>query len=155
MSGVIPVDYATEKSDPKQRYKIAMEIITGYKDLSTTGDVSASLAEVGRLYNIHIAEGIAKENLDVVVVAHGPVLETFYNNAAYQKKYHKDNPNIAALNELSSAGVKFIGCGQAMAFFNFDRNDMLPLLTYALSAQTVLTDRQMKGYIAKKITPED
>ena len=150
-SGVIPVSNADERPDINQHYKLLMEVTKGIKDTIEAKDINAAIAEVGRLMNIHIAAGIPKKNVEVVVVAHGGILKSFYNNAAYQEKYKSDNPNIAVFNELLAAGVKFIACGQAMAFLNINKQQLLPWMKIALSAQTVLTDYQLKGYVYKQI----
>ncbi len=116
-SGVIPVDNIDEKPDVNMHYKLLMEITTGFKD-SAAGKINDAIAEIGRLVNIHVQAGIPKQNIDLIIVAHGPILRSFYNNDVYKKKYKVDNPNIAVYNELLNAGAKFIACGQAMSFFS-------------------------------------
>lgn len=148
-SGVIPVDNPDEKPDVNQQYKLMMEVTTGIGD--SVNEINAAMAEVGRLLNIHIAAGIPKKNIDLIVVAHGPVLKSFYNNEVYKQKFKVDNPNIVLYNELLAAGVKFIACGQAMSFQNITKEELLPWVKVALSAQTVFTNYQLKGYILKKI----
>jgi intracellular sulfur oxidation DsrE/DsrF family protein len=150
-SGVIPVPNADEKPVVSQQYKLLMEVTKGIKDSVEAKDINEALAEVGRLLNIHIAAGIPKKNIDVVVVAHGGILKSFYNNAVYKEKYKIDNPNIGLLNELLASGVKFIVCGQAMSFLNITKEQLLPWMKVALSAQTVLTDYQLRGYVYKQI----
>lgn len=153
-SGVIPVPDINEKPDINQQYKLLMEVTTGIKDSIEAKDINAALAEVGRLINIHIAAGIPKKNLDVIVVAHGGILKSFYNNAVYKEKYHVDNPNIKLFDELQAVGVKFIACGQAMYFFKVNKEEMLPWMRVALSAQTVMTNYQLKGYLLKNINTD-
>ncbi|MGI8635147.1 MAG: DsrE family protein [Segetibacter sp.] len=150
-SGVIPVANADEKPDVNQHYKILMEVTKGIKDTIEAKDINAAIGEVGRLMNIHIAAGIPKKNVEVVVVAHGGILKSFYNNATYKEKYKVDNPNIAVFDQLLAAGVKFIACGQAMSFLDISKQQLLPWMKVALSAQTVLTDYQLKGYVYKQI----
>ncbi len=152
-SGVIPVNNIDEKPDVNMRYKLLMEITTGFKD-SAAGKINDAIAEIGRLINIHVQAGIPKQNIDLIIVAHGPILRSFYNNEVYRKKYKVDNPNIAVYNELLNAGAKFIACGQAMSFFHVDKEEMLPWMKVALSAQTVMTNYQIKGYILKKVVIE-
>jgi intracellular sulfur oxidation DsrE/DsrF family protein len=153
-SGVIPVSNADEKPDINQQYKILMEVTTGIKGSDGAKEINEAIAEVGRLINIHMAAGIPKKNMHVVVVAHGPVLKSFYNDAVYKEKFKVDNPNVPVFNELLAAGVKFIACGQAMYFFDVKKEEMVPWMKVALSAQTVLTDYQLKGYMVKKIVTD-
>jgi intracellular sulfur oxidation DsrE/DsrF family protein len=154
-SGVIPVANVDEKPDVSQQYKLLMEVTTGIKDTVEAKEINAAFAEVGRLLNIHIAAGIPKKNMNIIVVAHGGILKSFYNNAVYKEKYKVDNPNLALLNELRAAGVKFIVCGQAMSFLNIDRSQLLPWVNVALSAQTVLTNYGLKGYYLKNINTDN
>ena len=72
-SGVIPVSNADEFPDKMQQYKLLMEISEGTKDSAEAKEINESIAEVGRLINIHIAAGIPQKNITVVVVAHGTV----------------------------------------------------------------------------------
>ncbi len=113
-----------------------------------------ALAEVARAINTHVAAGVPKKNLEVVVVAHGGALKAFYNNAFYQEKYQVDNPNTALFNELLALGVKFIACGQSMAFQNITQDQLVPWLKTSLSAQIPISTYQLKGYVYKKIETE-
>ena len=147
----MPVSNADEFPDKMQQYKLLMEISEGTKDSTEAKEINESIAEVGRLINIHIAAGIPQKNITVVVVAHGTVLRALFNNAAYREKYKIDNPNIPVLNELTAAGVKFIACGQAMFYFGVNKSQFIPAVKVALSAQSELTSYQLKGYVLKTV----
>lgn len=146
-SGVLPVSNVTEKPDVSIQYKLLMEEVIPIKDSVAAKDISEGLSEVGRIINLHIASGIPKNKLDVVVVVHGHALHALYNNNAYKKKYGIDNPNIVLINELMKNGVKFIACGQAMNFFDVKQEEMVPNIKISLTAQTVLSNYQLKGYV--------
>lgn len=146
-SGVLPVSNVTEKPDVFIQYKLLMEEVIPIKDSVAAKDISEGLSEVGRIINLHIASGIPKNKLDVVVVVHGPALYALYTNKAYKKKYGIDNPNIVLINELMKNGVKFIACGQAMNFFDVKQEEMVPNIKISLTAQTVLSNYQLKGYV--------
>ena len=150
-AGVIPISNVDERPDVARQYKLLMEITEGIKDTAAAKEINNALAEVGRQMNIHIAAGIPKQNINMVVIAHGGVLKSFYNNAVYKEKYKVDNPNIPLFNELLTAGVKFIACGQAMTFLNIDKPQLLPWMKVALSAQSVITDYQLKGYVHRDL----
>ena len=60
-------------------------------------------------------------------------------NEYYKEHFKVDNPNIKIINDLKNIGAKFIACGQAMAFFNIKKEDLLPQIKVSLTAQTVLT----------------
>lgn len=146
-AGVLPVENVTEVPDPKIRYKLLMEDVFPVKDSAAAKDVNGGLAEVGRIINLHIASGIPKNKLNVVVIVHGAALYALYNNDHYKKKYGLDNPNIPLINELMKNGVKFIACGQAMIFFDVKKEEMVPDVRISLTAQTVLSHYQLKGYV--------
>lgn len=151
-SGVLPVTGVTEKPDPTLQYKLLMEDVVPVKE-SNAKEINDGLSEIGRLINLHIASGIPKSNLQLVAVVHGASLYSLYNNEAYKKKYGINNPNIELINELMKNGVKFIACGQAMNFYDVKKEDMVPNIKITLTAQTVLSSYQLKGYILNTITP--
>lgn len=151
-SGVLPVSNVTEKPDPAMQYKLLMEEIIPIKDSAAAKEISEGLSEVGRIVNLHIASGIPKNKLDVVVVVHGPALYALYTNEVYKKKWGIENPNIVLINELMKNGVKFIACGQAMNFFDVKQEEMVNNIKISLTAQTVLSNYQLKGYVWYLIT---
>lgn len=83
---------------------------------------------------------------------HGPGLEAFMKNESYQKKHSMDNPNIQLLQDLETAGSKFIACGQAMAFQEMVKSDLLPGIKISLTAQTVLSNYEAQGFVRYEIT---
>lgn len=151
MSGVLPVDNVDEKPDITKQYNLLMEVITGMKGDNAAVNISANIAEIGRLINIHIAAGVPRSNLHVVVVAHGPILKSFYNGEVYKENFKIENPNMKVFDEMLATGVKFIACGQAMNMLNIRKDELVPWMKVALSAQTVITDYQLKGFILRKI----
>lgn len=153
-SGVIPVADPTEIPDRTMQFKLLMEDVFPVKD-SSAKEINGGLAEIGRLINLHIASGIPIKNIHVVAVVHGPALFALLNNDAYRKKYGIDNPNIPFIKELSDNGVRFIACGQAMYVHDIDRSQMLPAVKISITAQTVLSNYQLKGYVLHTITEEN
>jgi intracellular sulfur oxidation DsrE/DsrF family protein len=154
MSGVLPVEGITEIPDPKMKYKLLLEDVFPVRDSVSAKEVNGGLAEVGRIMNLHIASGIPKNKLDIVVVVHGPAIFSLYNNQNYHKKYGIDNPNIAMMDELVKNGVRFIACGQAMNFLEVKKEEIDPRVHISLTAQTVLSGYQLKGYILNTISDD-
>ncbi len=144
-SGVVPVADANEIPDPNIDYKILFEL-TGNNPDSIIKDVNFGLAEIARVINLHIASGIPAKRIIPVIVAHAGVLHALKNNEAFQKKYKIDNPNIKIIDDLKKFGAKFIVCGQAMAYLDVKKEELLPDMKISLTAQTVLTQYQLKGY---------
>lgn len=146
-SGVIPVKDPTEIPDPDIEYKFLFELTTSSPD-SIAKDINSGLAEIVRVINLHIASGIPVKKIIPVIVVHAGALYAISNNAAYQKKYKLDNPNLKTIDELEKkTGAKFIACGQAMAFLEVKKEDLLPEVKISLTAQTVLSHYQLKGYV--------
>ncbi|MEP7256229.1 MAG: DsrE family protein [Ferruginibacter sp.] len=145
-SGVIPVADPTEIPDPNIDYKILFELAGNNPD-STIKEINSGLAEIARVINLHIASGVPVKRIIPVIVAHAGVLHSLKNNEAFQKKYKIDNPNIKIIDDLKKLGAKFIVCGQAMAFLDIKKEELLPDMKVSLTAQTALTHYQLKGYV--------
>jgi intracellular sulfur oxidation DsrE/DsrF family protein len=152
-SGVIPVADPTEIPDPKREYKLLFEVTAKNPD-SLAREINNGLDEVARVMNLHFASGIPAHNIIPVIVVHGPALQAIANNAYYKKKHAIDNPNIKLVHDLVNAGAKIIACGQAMAFFEVTKEDLLPEIKVSLTAQTVLSNYQLQGYVLYKIEPD-
>lgn len=157
-ANVMAVPDRTFKPDPALKYNIVIDLTAGpknEKDSANFKEMNWGFGEVGRRLNLHVADGVPRKNIDIVVAVHGLALFSMLNNAAYKKKYGVDNPSLALIDELKKAGIKFIVCGQAMNFMNVTPKDLIPESTIGLTAQTVLTSYQAKGYILQTIEPED
>jgi len=149
-SGVIPVENPTEIPDPNIDYKLLFELTSVNPD-STAAEVNDGLMEVVRKLNLHVASGIPVKRIMPVIVVHAAALHAFKNNIAYQKKYKMDNPNIKVIDELKKLGAKFIMCGQAMAFMEVKKDELLPDMRISVTAQTVLSHYQLKGYVLYQV----
>lgn len=149
-AGVVPVRPIDEMPDPNMQYKLLFEF-TGFalkgQDSTAKTEINLALGEVARQINLHEANGIARKNMNVVIVAHASALHCFLTNEKYKKKYGIDNPNIPLIKELQDYGVKMLVCGQAMTFFNLEMEDLVPGIRQALTAQTVISSYQLKGYV--------
>lgn len=144
-SGIVPVEDVTEIPDPNMDYKLMFEL-TKDKNDSLSG-MNADLVEIARVINLHVASGIPKERLFPVIVVHGPALNAFTTNVFYNEKFKKDNPNLQLIQDLEHLGAKYIACAQAMFFFDVDKEALLPNFKVSLTAQTVLSSYQRKGYV--------
>ncbi len=149
-SGVIPVKDINEFPDTKMAYKLLFELTATNPD-SLAKNINGGLTEIARKMNLHVAAGIPLKKISAVVIAHGDVLWSLSTNAFYKEKFKTDNPNIKVIRELEALGVKFIACGQAMAFIDMKREALFPDIKVALSAQTVLSVYRLKGYVAFKV----
>lgn len=149
-AGVVPVMNIDNLPVPNGKYKLMIELSSGIKDKNDSdniNNVNGMLYGAGRQLNLHLAAGIPRKNIDMVLVVHGFILNSLLNNEAYQKKYHTDNPNIPIVEELQKAGVKFVACGQSMFYMNIKKEELIPGIKVALSAQTALSTYQLKHYV--------
>lgn len=145
-SGVLPVSDPTEITDPNIDYKILFEL-TGNNPDSIIKEVNGGLDEIARVINLHVASGVPAKRIFPVIVVHAGALHALKNNEAFQKKYKIDNPSIKLINDLKNMGGKFIVCGQAMQFLDIKKEELLPDIKIALTAQTALSQYQLKGYV--------
>jgi intracellular sulfur oxidation DsrE/DsrF family protein len=150
-SGVFPVTDIKEKPDVTMKYKFLMNLSEWEKDTASIKQVSGGLAEIGRIINLHIAAGVPKENLEVVIVVHGPALNAFLTNPEYRAKFNVDNPSMDILKQFMAIKTRFIACGQAELFANIPKEKLIPEVNTALSAMIVLSTYQLKGYVMYKI----
>lgn len=146
MSGVIPVKEQTEIPDPKMEYKLLFEVVRNNPD-SVTKEINYSLGEIARIINLHVAAGIPLKKIKPVIVVHAAALKAITNNEYYKGQYKIDNPNLKLIGDLKNVGAKFIACGQAMTFFDVKKENLLPDVKVSLTAQTVLSSYQLKGYV--------
>jgi len=150
-SAIVTVKDPTEIPDPNQQYKLLFEVTLNNPD-SLKNEINFGLTEVCREINLHIASGIPLKNITPVIVVHGGALTFLTTNEAYLKRHLVNNPNLKTIEELSKLGTKFIACGQAMAFFKVNREDLLPVVKVSLTAKTVLTNYQLKGYVLSVVS---
>ncbi len=145
-SGVAPVNNPDEVPDPKIQYKLLFELTANNPD-STIKEINYGLVEVARILNLHVASGIPIKNIIPVIVVHAGALHALKNNEYFNKKYKADNPNIPLIGELEKLGAKFIACGQAMTFLEIKKEAFIPIVKVSLTAKTVLTNYQLKGFV--------
>ena len=145
-SGVIPVKDLTEIPDQNLDYKLLFEVTANNPD-SLAGEINYGLAEVARVINLHVASGISLKKIFPVILVHAAALNAITTNVYYQKQHKINNPNLKVISDLEHLGAKFIACGQAMAFFEVKKEDLLPLVKVSLTAQTALSSYQLRGYV--------
>lgn len=152
---VVDVNEVDYKPNPNMEYKVVVDFTVFEKIDPKEEDsrgikpdvVNWGLGEIGRLINLHAGAGIPQKNIKFVAAVHGLASQSFMTNEAYNKMHKMDNPNIELLNELSAAGVEFMICGQSLG--QIKKSDLLPLAKLTFTAQTVLTEFQLKGYALK------
>jgi intracellular sulfur oxidation DsrE/DsrF family protein len=140
---VYNVPFAEDRPDPNMQYKIVFE---ASQPIDSFAKIYEPLDHVARMYNLHVYGGVPQKNLDVVLVIAGFAIPAVMSNEAYKKKYGVDNPNLKVLEEMKAAGIKIVGCSQAMMKNSIDPADVNPIITPIFSRFTTISTYQLKGY---------
>jgi hypothetical protein len=83
--------------------------------------------------------------MDVVVICSCGALFALLNNEKYKQKYQVDNPNIALIKELQDFGQNLLYAA-SNDLLTIRKEDLVPGIKEAISAQTVLSTYELKGY---------
>lgn len=127
--------------------EINYEIVIDLKSLqSDKKQLNQGLNNVARMMNLHGLGGVQKENLSVVVVAHGGATESILTHERYREKNGVENPNIPLITALKEAGAEIVVCGQSLLSRGYDQDEINPEVTIGLSMLTVVTEHMHKGY---------
>lgn len=111
------------------------------------GELNSGFDTVARFLNMHARAGVPRERLKAALVIHGTAGKDTLDAAAYRRRFGKDNPNLALLDELHAAGVRIYLCGQTSAARNLPRAEVTPAVTIAYSAMTAHLVLESEGYV--------
>ena len=145
--GIYDIPEAMVKVDPRQVYKIVIDVVTGSDD---PGEVAWGLRNVARMINLHAVSGLDHGKMHVVLAIHGPVAYAIMDNDTFKKRFETDNPNIRLIRELKQAGVMVTVCGQSLIGRGIKSKSVLPEVDIATSMLTTVTTYQLKGYAMLK-----
>ncbi|MFQ3198797.1 MAG: intracellular sulfur oxidation DsrE/DsrF family protein [Paraglaciecola sp.] len=118
-------------------------------DVGSTGEpktLNKRFDTLARFLNMHVANGIAPEHIQLALVIHGKASFDVLNNLAYQKKYGVDNPNHDLLQALLKHKVRILLCGQSAAYQQVQNVDVVKGVQMALSAMTAHAVLAREGY---------
>lgn len=104
------------------------------------------ISSLHRYLNMHVKSGVKEENISLAFVLHGASAQDALSDEAYMKRYGVVNPNTNLIKTLAAHGVDMYLCGQSAFFRGFAESELLPEIKLALSAMTVLTVYQARGY---------
>ena len=125
---------------PVDGARMVIDVTTGDYD----GGVNKGLARAARYVNLYALAGVKNARVDIVM--HGGATKEALDDATYQERFGKPNPNRELMQQLRKAGGKIVVCGQSMLHNGFDPAKMTPEVGLALSAATALTTRQNDGF---------
>jgi len=133
---------AAEQPNPEDTYHLLFDITsTKEKD-----GVNQRLWVMARTLNMLAVSEVPNENIKLVGAIHGEATFIILTNEAYQNKYGTSNPNIDLINKLIAAGTQLYVCSQATASRGVSPDMVLPSITPALSALSVLSNYQNRGF---------
>lgn len=144
---VFQIPGADHKPDPSIKYKIIVELT---ENASKPDSLNEYIEALATLMNLHAAEGVPKENIQMVVILRKMATYAVFGNELYKEKFKCDNPNLQLLKELSEAGVEFYVCGQTMLKRNIDTKKLVTGTKVASAGLTAITTYQLKGYTMVK-----
>ena len=100
-----------------------------------------------RFINMHVANGVAEENIRVAVVVHGSaVLDLLSAEGWSAHDKEGENGNAAMVRAMLDHGVRFIVCGQSAAAQGVSADQLIEGVEMDLSAMTAHAKLQQRGY---------
>jgi intracellular sulfur oxidation DsrE/DsrF family protein len=139
--GVVPLPEAVDP--PRAGAKVVLDVTAGSKP----PEVNLGLERVARLFNLYGAAGKSAQDLTATVIVHGDATTAVLKDDAYRSRFEGvGNPNLTLIQTLRQAGVEVLVCGQALHNKKIPTTDVTPDVPVAVSAMTVLINRQQDGY---------
>lgn len=129
--------------DPNKEYNIVFDL----KDDRELEGINIGYFKIARMINMLGAGGVSSDNIHLVAAIHGGATFTALNDAKYEAKFEKTNPNKEVIQLLKDYGVKLLVCAQATASRGIGAEDLNPNTELGLSAMMVLANYQLDGYI--------
>lgn len=123
-------------------FNIAFDVTDG----GEPGQVNRRFNSLARFINMHVAAGVKKESINLVLIVHGGAVFDLLNNESFQEKYAKDNANEALLTALMENNVRVILCGQSAAARGIDISELVGGVEIELSAMTAHAVLQQNGF---------
>lgn len=131
------------RPDPKENYKIFVDVATDDRDMSGK---FYSLKRLARLVNLMAYAKVPPDHVHIVALLDEQVGYAAGTNAFYRKVFGGDNPNLPLIHALKKAGVKMLVCSQGLATNHIDDSAIDPAVTITLSALTDMVVYGHKGY---------
>ncbi|QZD90497.1 DsrE family protein [Qipengyuania aurantiaca] len=100
-----------------------------------------------RFINMHVANGVAEENIRVAVVVHGPaVLDLLSASGWAARDKEGENGSAAMVRAMLDHGVRFIVCGQSATAQDVGADQLIEGVEMDLSAMTAHAKLQQRSY---------
>tara|TARA_R110001599_G_scaffold85753_2_gene230066 strand:- start:138 stop:683 length:546 start_codon:yes stop_codon:yes gene_type:complete len=130
------------KLDKNSVFKVAFDL----GDQGSVGKVNGSIETLARFINMHVANGVPLENINLAAVVHGKAGFDLLKASLYQEKYQQKNANHDLVQALMKNHVSIFLCGQSAAYHGITNDMVMPGVQVALSAMTAHAVLQNQGY---------
>ena len=111
------------------------------------GGRNRGFESAARFINMHVANGVAEENIRVAVVVHGPaVLDLLSPEGWAARDREGENGSAAMVRAMLDHGVRFIVCGQSATAQGVTAEQLIEGVEMDLSAMTAHAKLQQRGY---------
>jgi intracellular sulfur oxidation DsrE/DsrF family protein len=125
------------------KFRIAFDLHTR----ADPGALSRQIETAARTLNMHVAAGVPRQDVQIVMIAHGPAAQDLLKPEAYAARTGgKANASLDAVKKLLGAGVEIYLCGQTAMGQKISKADLIPGVKMALSAITAHAVYQQRGY---------
>lgn len=125
------------------QFKIAFDVAKK----ADPGSLNRTIESAARFINMHVAAGVAQENIKLAIVVHGGASHDLTRDAIYSARNDgATNGSAIAIATLQEHGVEFRLCGQSAAAHKIAKSDLLPGVKMDLSAMTAHALLQQQGY---------
>lgn len=111
-----------------------------------TDTVNRKFNGVARFINMHVANGVAADNINLALVVHGKAAFDLLKSGTGHQQAQAKNPNALLLKSLAENNVQIFLCGQTAEFLSIKHDQLLPNVQVALSAMTTHALLQQQGY---------
>ena len=123
-----------------------LKVVFDVAERSAGNQLNRKFDSLARFLNMHVANGIPAENIELALVVHGKAGLDLLNDKTYQKMAKKNNPNSELLSKLMAQNVQVFICGQSAAYMEIAKSDLIEGIQMSLSAMTAHALLQDEGY---------
>jgi intracellular sulfur oxidation DsrE/DsrF family protein len=138
--------HAKVEQDVKIPENIMLKVAFDVSDSGGNVNVNRKFDSLARFINMHVANGVEAENIELALVVHSKAGADLLNEKAYNDKFETNNPNLELLQLLIKNNVQVFLCGQSAAFYDIKNADLIEGLQMSLSAMTTHALLQQQGY---------
>jgi intracellular sulfur oxidation DsrE/DsrF family protein len=110
------------------------------------GAINKKFESLARFINMHVANGVPKENIQLALVVHGKAIWDLTKDDVFHTKHDRHNANLPLLKQLMDNGVRITVCGQSAAYYQISPDMLAKGVNMSLSAMTEHALLQQQGY---------